>query len=406
METFDDRRARHNVKVLVAAQAILGSQITMIFVIGGLVGQQLAPNPCLATLPISMIVLGSMSAAPWLSGFMQRAGRKAGFLVGAAGGLLGSLIGLIAVLEESFGLLLLGAFFTGIYMSAQGFYRFAATDTASETYRPKAISYVLAGGLISAIIGPQLVSILMGQSAVATVDRFVPVYIAAMVINAGGMGLFFLLDLPKIEYSATRPTEIRSIRSLLKSPGIAVAVICAAVSYSLMNLMMTSTPLAVVGCGFTVADASNVVSAHVLAMFVPAFFTGHLIARFGAEKIVAVGLVILAAAGAVGLSGVTLTNFFGALILLGVGWNFGLIGATSMLVSHHSPEERGRVQGMNDAIVMGSVTIASLASGTLMNCTGSSAEAGWAAVNIAMLPLLALAGVALIWLAMRPSQTA
>ena len=402
MTAETDRRAYRNVAVLVAAQAVMGSQITMIFVIGGLVGQQLAPNACLATLPISMIVLGSMSTAPWLSALMQARGRRTGFFVGGIGGLAGSLLALMAVQEGSFPLLLLGSYLTGIYMSSQGFFRFAATDTASPEFRPKAISYVMAGGLLSALIGPQLVSVLSGYSPIATAERYVPVYVAAMAINVVGMALYFLLDIPRPPKPADGAAKGRGWGALLSTPGIAVAVICGAVSYALMNLMMTSTPLAVVGCGFGVADASNVVSAHVLAMFAPSFFTGHLIARFGAVRIVAAGLLILGAAGIVGLAGVQLANFFGALILLGLGWNFGFIGATAMLASAHAPEERGRVQGMNDMIVFGCVTLASLASGGLMNCTGGSAEAGWTAVNIAMLPLLVLAGAALIWLAMRP----
>ena len=161
---------------------------------------------------------------------------------------------------------------------------------------------------------------------------------------------------------------------------------------------MTSTPLAVVGCGFTQNNAADIVSAHVLAMFIPSFFTGHLIVRFGAEKIVATGLAILAGAGAVALAGTDLENFFGALILLGIGWNFGFIGATTMLSRSHSVEERGRVQGLNDMIVFGCVTIASISSGGLMNCSGSDAAAGWTAVNLAMVPLLMLAGAALLWL--------
>lgn len=185
---------------------------------------------------------------------------------------------------------------------------------------------------------------------------------------------------------------------LLKTPRIAVAIICAMVTYSLMNLVMTSTPLAVVGCGFGKDIAADVVMMHVLGMYIPSFFTGHLISRYGAEKIVALGMVVLAAAGIVDLSGITLTNFFGGLILLGVGWNFGFIGATAMLAGSHTPEERGRVQGMNDFLVFGMVTIGSLASGTLMNCSGGTPVEGWIAVNIAMVPFLILAGGSLIWL--------
>jgi MFS family permease len=167
---------------------------------------------------------------------------------------------------------------------------------------------------------------------------------------------------------------------------------------------MTSTPLAVVGCGYEQDTAADIVSAHVLAMFVPSFFTGHLIARCGSQTIVALGLFILAGAGGVALMGVDLENFFIALVLLGVGWNFGFIGATTMLQGAHSPAERGRVQGLNDALVFGCVTVASLASGGLMNCSGGSVTAGWTAVNLAMIPFLALAGGALIWLALRPKD--
>ncbi len=197
--------------------------------------------------------------------------------------------------------------------------------------------------------------------------------------------------------------EGRSRRDLLRDPKIAVAIICAMVSYALMNLMMTSTPLAVVGCGFGTDDAADVVSAHVIAMFAPSFVTGHLIARFGAMRIVAAGLFLLAAAGAVAMTGVELYRFFGALVLLGVGWNFGFIGATALLAEGHSVEERGRVQGMNDFLVFGCVTIASLMSGVLMNA-GADVAGGWNAVNLAMAPFLMLAGGALIWLAMKPKD--
>jgi MFS family permease len=258
---------------------------------------------------------------------------------------------------------------------------------------------------VSAIVGPQLNKLVQD----AFVVPFLGTYLAIAVLNLAGMFLFLLLDLPKGSKNA--PEEVHAVpprtrRELLRDPRIVVAIICAMVAYSLMNLVMTSTPLAVVGCGFTKNNANDIVSAHVLAMFAPSFFTGHLIARFGVEKIIAAGLVILLGAGIVALSGVTLGNFFGALILLGLGWNFGFIGATSMLAASHAPHERGLVQGMNDMIVFGMVTIASLSSGSLMNCSGGTAVEGWTAVNLAMVPFLVLAGGALIWLATRPKASA
>jgi MFS family permease len=193
---------------------------------------------------------------------------------------------------------------------------------------------------------------------------------------------------------------------MLREPKIIVAIICAMVSYALMNLVMTSTPLAVVGCGFTKNNANDIVSLHVVAMFLPSFFTGHLINKFGVTRIIGAGLAILGAAGLVALTGVTLTNFFVALILLGLGWNFGFIGATTLLASSHTPDERGVIQGLNDAIVFGCVTLASLASGGLMNCSGGDVVQGWNAVNLAMVPFLVLAGGALIWLGRRPNLAA
>ncbi|MFT6104331.1 MAG: MFS family permease [Paracoccaceae bacterium] len=396
----DDSRARRNVIVLVAAQAILGAQMPMIFVIGGLAGGMLASNICLATLPISLIVFGSMTTAPWLSPLMQRRGRQFGFFIGALGGAAGAAISAWALYTGSFAILLVGSYLTGIYMSAQGFYRFAATDTASAAFRPKAISYVMAGGLLSAIIGPQLNKLVQD----AFVVPFLGSYLTVMCLNIVGMTLFFALDLPKGSNSTPEVVvaKSRTRKQLLSDPRVVVAIICAMVSYALMNLVMTSTPLAVVGCGFTKNNANDIVSAHVLAMFAPAFFTGHLITRFGVERIIATGLIILAGAGVVALSGVGLGNFFFALILLGIGWNFGFIGATTMLASTHAPHERGVIQGLNDTIVFGCVTLASLASGGLMNCSGGSTVQGWNAVNIAMAPFLVLAGGALIWLALRP----
>jgi MFS family permease len=402
MNMDPDATAKRNVLVLVMAQAVLGAQMPLLFTIGGLAGQSLASNICFATLPITFIVLGSMLAATPVAAIMQRYGRSIGFIIGALAGALGGAIGAYGLYVASFPIFLFGSLITGIYMSAQGFYRFAAADTASAEFRPKAISYVMAGGLAAAIIGPQLVKL----TADAYVIPFVGTYLAVIALNLIGAFLFLGLKIPRPAAPSAYAPVGRTRWQLLSTPRIAVAVICATVTYALMNLVMTSTPLAVVGCGFTTSHAADVVSAHVLAMFVPSFFTGHLIARFGAQPIMAIGLVILACAGGVAMSGVALENFFAALILLGLGWNFGFIGATAMLAAEHRPEEQGRVQGLNDLIVFGGVTLASLSSGGLMNCSGGAPQDGWMAVNLAMVPFLFLAGAALIWLMFRPKTAA
>jgi MFS family permease len=391
----DDDRARRNVRVLVAAQGLLGAQMPVHFILGGLAGQMLAPDPCLATLPISLTVFGTMLAAPFLAAFMQRFGRRPGFFLGTLGGGTGAALCMIGLVQNSFGLFLAGSLLTGLYMSAQGFYRFAATDAASEGFRPKAISYVMAAGLVSAIVGPQIVKL--------TADSLAPIpfagaYGAVVLLNLVGALVFVFLDSPRPKPPEADAPRARTRRELLRDPTIAVAMICGMVSYALMNLVMTSTPLAVVGCGFATGDAADVVMAHVLAMFAPSFVTGHLIARFGAVPVISAGLLTLAAAGGVALHGVTLGHFNLALVLLGIGWNFGYIGATSMLAGAHRPEERGRVQGMNDAAVFGLVAVASFASGGLMNCIGTDPVQGWTAVNLAMIPFLALAAAALLWL--------
>ena len=395
------RRAWRNVGVLMAAQGLIGSQMSMVFITAGLAGAMIAPNRCLATLPVSMVTLGSALSARLLSGFMARHGRRAGFTLSCLISAIGAAIAFVGLQTANFLLFTAGCTLIGVYMSAQGFYRFAAADVAPESLQPRMISLVQAGGLVSALVGPQLASATAEASAVP----FAMTFAAIVALNLLGPFLFALLQIPVLPQLRHAAAAGRDLRTLLRTPDIAVAMICGMVSYALMNLVMTSTPLAMVGCGFATSDAANVTAAHIFAMFAPAFFTGNLISRFGAHRIVAVGLTILALSGAVALSGVDLNRFYIALILLGVGWNFGFIGATAMLTAAHRPEERGRIQGINDAVVFGGVFVASLSSGGLMGCAGGTAQAGWAAVNMAMLPFLILAGGALVWLTLRPRET-
>ena len=396
-----EQRPLRSVAILVWAQAVLGAQMPVHFILGGLAGGYLAEGRtfwifgfeiagrALATLPISMIVLVSMFAAPVISAIMGRYGRRTGFLIGAAAGVVSGLVSMLAMEAKSFEALLAGAAILGIYMAAHNFYRFAAADQASESFRPKAISWVMAGGLMSAVLGPQLV--IWFKDWLEPIP-FAGAYKAVILLNLVGAIPLLALNIPVPPRAPKGQRSGRPWSEIFADRRIVVAMLCAMVSYALMNLVMTSTPLAMEDCGFLTDDAAEVVRIHVLAMFAPSFFTGPLISRFGAARIIAVGLVTLAAGGVVALAGLSFMHFAVALALIGVGWNFGFIGATSMLAGAHLPEERSRVQGLNDFLLFGLVSIASFSSGILMY--GS----GWAAVNLAMVPFLTLAAVALAWL--------
>ena len=386
---IDDRRAKRNVAVLFCMQAILGAQLPVNIILGGLAGAVLAENRALATLPISIMVLLSMFSTLPMSHFMGRFGRRAGFIVGASAGAMGGLLSARALLVDSFELLLLGAAFTGVYQSTQGYFRFAAADTASPDFKPKAISWVLAGGLLSALIGPEIVRT-MG-------DYFAPVpyagaYATIVLVNVvGACGLFFL-DIPKPPQRVKGAPSGRPLVEILRQPRTVVAIVCAMIAYAMMALVMTSTPLAMTDHGFTSNHAADVVRWHVLAMFAPSFFTGSLIARFGHVPIIALGLVALGVCSAIALTGTDLHQFYLALVALGLGWNFGFIGGTSLLTTTHTLEEQAKVQGLNDFLVLGLVTAASFGSGALLSLFG------WNTVQLAMTPALVIAGAALAWL--------
>jgi MFS family permease len=343
-----------------------------------------------------MVLVSMFSAAP-MSLFMGRFGRQLGFWVGATAGALGGAISAFSLLLESFELLLFGAAFTGIYQATHGFFRFAAADTASEAFKPKAISWVLAGGLLGALIGPEVVRV--------TADYFAPIpfagaYASVVAINlAGAIGILFL-DIPKPPRRAKGASSGRLLGEIFRQPETLVAVVCAMVSFALMTLVMTSTSLAMGGQGFSTAHAADVVRWHVVAMFGPSFFTGSIISRFGHLPVIGVGLLLLGIAGVTAVSGVELENFYLALISLGLGWNFSFIGATSLLGTTHTAVEQAKVQGLNDFLVFGLVTVASFSSGALLYAYG------WSAVQFAMIPALALAGLAVFWLAKNRGQAA
>jgi MFS family permease len=388
-ETLSLRRARRNVAVLMFVQAVPGAQLAINIILAGLAGALLAEDRSLATLPVSVVVLVSTFAAPAASLFMGRFGRRAGFVLGMLAGGIGGALCAQALFVKSFALFLLGGGLLGVYQGFQGFLRFAAADTAPESFRPKAISWVFAGGLLSALVGPEIVRLSADTFPQAP---YAAAYLSIIGLNAAGVLAMLLLDIPPPPRPRDRHGSGRPLAVIARQPVFMVAVLCGMVGFASMSLVMTSTPLAMVHHGFTSGDAADVVRWHILAMFAPSFFTGSIIARFGRLPVIAIGLALLGACSAIALTGVDLHHFYGALIALGVGWNFAFIGATSLLGTAHTPAEQAKAQGLNDFLVFGLVAGGSFASGALLDAFG------WAAVQYAMLPALAAAAAGVAWL--------
>jgi len=382
-----DRLARRNVLVLAVTQALSGGNAAVVVATGGIVGAALAPDRALATVPITVYVLGMWIGTVPVGILARRYGRRFAFQAGALCGVLTGLIGCLAVLQGSFLLFNLGTFFGGLYAAAHQAYRFAAADTATEAFRPKAISWVLAGGLFAAFVGPQLI--------IFTKDLWPPYLFAASYLAQAAVALVAMAVLSLVEIPRPAPVAAgeggRPLAEIARQPRFMVAVVCGVASYGLMNLLTTSAPLAMVDCSHSITDATLGLQWHVVAMYAPSFITGSLIARFGVERVVGAGLALLAVSGVVGLSGITVAHFWATLILLGLGWNLGFVGATAMVTQCHRPEERNKVQSFNDFLVFGSMAVASFSSGKLL------ANFGWAAVNSVMFPVILTAAGLLIW---------
>ena len=397
---------QRNILALATAQAILGSQMPMYIILGGLVGQSLASNVCYATIPISLLIVGSMVSSPILSNLMQSTTRRLGLVVGNLAGLIGSLTSLLGIFLRSFELFLLGSFVSGAYMASQAFYRFTATDDCEDRFKARAISTVLSGGLIAAILGPTIVKISLNLNNSVP---FLYSYLAIVILNClGPFILSYVKPIPlskstreNINDNANKTNLNRPLVTIFKSPAIFVSIVCSMIAYGVMNLIMTSSPIAIVGCGFGTNQAANVVSAHALAMFAPSFITGKLIEKYGEKSIVSTGMILFLLAVLIAYQGVDISNFYISLILIGVGWNFSFIGSTSLLTKNHYPSERGKVQGINDFFVFGFVALSSITSGWLMNCSANSSQLGWEVVNLTATPLVIFALISLIclWIA-------
>lgn len=383
---------KRNLAVLFLAHAVLGCQLAVSVILGGLAGAELAHNRALATLPMSVIVLTSMFAAPAASLFMGRYGRRAGFLIGALAGALGGALAARALVVDSFGLLLAGSVGTGIFMASQSFVRFAASEAVPPPLQAKAISWVLAAGLVNALAGPEIVRWL-GDALAPT--PYAGAYAAVVGVNLLGAIVLGFLRLPPPPRQAPDPATARPLSAVLRQPTLIAAILCGMLSYAVMSLVMTSTSLAMADHGYSAAHAADVVRWHVFAMFAPSFVTGHLIGRFGHFRIIAVGLGLLFSCAAIALTGYEIHRFYLALIALGIGWNFGFIGATSLLARTHRPEEQALIQGLNDFLVFGLVAVASFGSGALLTAWG------WPAVQYATIPSVLVAAAILAWCAAR-----
>ncbi len=383
-----DGRIRKNTLILSFAQAMYGSQSVVLITTGGLVGKALASDPGLATLPISASVIGAMLTALPASVYMKRVGRKIGFVTGACLGALSAIIGLYAIFLHEFWLFSCAMVLTGSSQAFALLYRFAAADLAPPEYKAKAVSWVTFGGLASGIVGP---FVIIGTTDLLETVIFGGCYLAAALMSIISAITLLMLDKPDGKQEEVHEPA-RPLGVILRQPQLIVAVVCAMVSYGIMILVMTATPLALVGCGFTVQTAALVIQWHVIAMYAPSFFTGSLIKRFGAVKIVALGLFLLAGAGVSALLGLHLANFFVGLILLGVGWNFCFLGATLLLPSQYRLAEKNIIQGINDFCVFATVALASLSAGKLLHL------ASWSAVNLALYPMLGVAILLLTWL--------
>ena len=394
-----NREVRRNALTLAAAASFHGGIPPIHIALGGLAGTYLlGPDKSLATLPITTFLIGSAVGAIPAAALMRRVGRRAGFMAGTVFAMAGAILAGISIMGGTFVGFCLSLILVG---GAQAFvqqYRFAAADNGAPDVRAKAISWVLAGGVVAAVVGP--------QTAIHTRDLLQPIPFAGAYFAMAGLAVVALLVLNFLGGAARNPPAVHSgggrpLVEIAMQPRFVVALICAVGAYALMTLVMTAAPLAMVDNQHSHDHAMLGIQWHVIAMFAPSFVTGALISRFGHDLITAIGFVLLAATAVMALSGVDLMTFWLALVMLGVGWNFGFIGATTMLTTTHAPEERATVQGANDFILFSIVAMASLLSGRLF------ATVGWTWINLMVFPVVAicLMAIALVAIRGRPAET-
>ena len=350
---------------LAVAQALAGANSGVVYATGAIVGNMLAPSKALATLPISLFVVGMAACTLPAGAIARRHGRRAAFLAGTGCGVLVGLLAALAVVLGSFWLFCAATFFGGAYAAVVLSFRFAAADCVPLERRPRALSAVMAGGVFAGVLGPQLVT--------HTMDLWQPYTFAATYLAQAAVAVVSALVLLGVHVPAPTAAEVaggRPLGVIARQPRFITAVVCGVVSYTLMNFVMTAAPLAMRLCGLSQESSNLGLQWHIIAMYAPSFFTGRLITRFGAARVVAAGFAFTAASAAIGLTGVDVAHFWLTLILLGIGWNFGFVGASALVLECHRPEERTRVQSLNDFLVFGTMVLGSLSSGGLLTAYG------------------------------------
>ena len=380
----DDARARANMARLAAAQALTGANSAVIFATGTIVGATMAPSMSLATVPLSMYVLGLAAGTLPTGAISRRYGRRIAFMIGTGCGALTGLVGALAILHAQFWLFCCATFLGGLYGAVAQSYRFAAADGASVRFRPKAVSLVMAGGVFAGLLGPQLVQ--------WTMDVWPPYLFAFSYVVQAAVALVAMAITAGVDAPRPAAADLHAGRPLLqivRQPRFIAAALCGVIAYPMMNLVMTSAPLAMKICGLSVSDSNFGIQWHIVAMYGPSFITGSLIARFGAPTVVAIGLTLEAVAATIGLSGMTAIHFWATLMVLGAGWNFGFVGASALVLETHLPQERNKVQAFNDFLVFGTMAVGSFSSGQLL------ANYGWSAVNMVVYPPVVLGLVVL-----------
>lgn len=389
-------RLNADVLRLAMAQALAGANSTVVYATGAIIGHMLAPTPALATVPVSIFVVGMAAATLPVGAMIRRYGRKVAALSGNACGVVVGLLAALALVIHSFSLFCIAMLFGGAYAAVVLTFRFAAAECVPPGDRPRAMSTVLAGGVAAGVLGPQLVT--------ATMNLWSPHAYAVTYLASAGAAVLSAIVLLGVRFEHQPPVSAhaqgRPSSAIVRQPRFVVAILCGVVSYMMMNFMMTSAPLAMELCGIPRVHANHGIEIHVIAMYAPSFFTGRLIARFGAPAVSLAGLVLIALAAVTGMTGLSVNHFWGALMLLGLGWNFGFLGASAMVLACHTPAEGPRVQSLYDFVVFGAMVVGSFASGSLLTTYG------WALVCSLTLPPVLVAAASLFWLRRGQTPTA